>query len=88
MLPNWFDVHALEDLVAAAAVLCALGLVLVLARVRHLTTKLLLALVLIAAVSGLAYYREGPLKDCQAQGSCHFFKSNLPLSGTQVRASK
>ncbi|MCU1430745.1 MAG: hypothetical protein JWL83_4745 [Actinomycetia bacterium] len=84
MLPDWFDLQALRTGVAIATVLCALSAVLVLARVRQVMLKLALAIILVGAAGTLVYYRQGPLKHCEAQGSCRFLKSNVPVSAAST----
>jgi hypothetical protein len=86
VLPDWFDLHVLENTVAVAAALCALGMVYVLARVRHLAAKVVLVVVLAGLVGSLVFYRAVPLQHCQKQSSCKFLKSELPSSAASVNA--
>jgi hypothetical protein len=50
--------------------------------------KLALAITLVAAAGTLVYYRQGPLKHCEARQSCRFLKSNLPLSAGPAPTSR
>jgi hypothetical protein len=81
VLPQWFDLHALQLTVAGAAVLCGISAVLSLALSRATVLRFGLAAVFLAGAISLVAYSTGPLH--RAQTTCHyrFLQSDLVVNG-------
>jgi hypothetical protein len=81
VLPHWFDLHALQLMVAGAVVLCGISAVLSLALGRGAVLRFGLAALFVAGAISLVAYSTGPLH--RAQAACHyrFLQSDLVVSG-------
>ena len=71
-LPDGIDSDQAQTVVLALLALCLVGIFVVIRTVQKVTTRVVLAIVLVGVGAGLWVQRE-QLQDCAGQCDCHLF---------------